>query len=309
MSSDIIVFPADKWDELEGWSYLGYSYKDMAIHFGINVDDFITQANNESSELYYHIRKGILKNEGETFLQLSTYARNGNITAISEIERIKRDKSFESSKLDIFGGFDSVEVLDKISSFLTNSKGVELSPDESIYMELLSLIVSIDKKFGKRGVIKFLISDRFKFTHSKASDLYNEAINLFYSDKGLSKTVLRAKYAESLDNAALVVLNTAKSSKDFAVFKDLKKEAANLRQLNEVDEQGGTTVNYLPVIRIYAVDAKGLGITINRLEVGKFIDNCEQIPQLDKAIFKQHAMVDDINFEKLLEYAQEKGTV
>lgn len=309
MSTDIIVLPADKWNELELWSYSGYSYKDMAINFGCNVEEFVREAQNENSKLYYHIRRGILKHEGETFMKLAEYARNGNITAISELEKIRRDKSFETSKLDIFGGFDSVEVLDKISAFLTDSKGVELSPNEAMYMELLAIIVSIDKRFGKRGAVKFLTSERFGFKHSKASDLYNEAINMFYSDRGISKDILREKYAEQLDNAALVVLNTAKSPKDFAVYKDLIKEVANLRKLNELDEISEIGNNYLPIIRLFSVDAKFLGISVNRTEVAKFIDNCEQIPKLDKQMYKQQAMAEDINFQMILEHAQEKSTV
>lgn len=65
--------------------------------------------------------------------------------------------------------------------------------------------------------------------------MYEHSINLFYSDSKIEKKALRNLKAQQLEDAAKMVLDTAKEPSDFEIYGKLIKLSAEILQLNQPD--------------------------------------------------------------------------
>ena len=78
--------------------------------------------------------------------------------------KVKRDKSFAVSKLDLFGGTADLEAWARIEEYLSSGKASDLSAKERVWLDLLMLIHSLDWKYGKRVTMRFLTSKPVSLT-------------------------------------------------------------------------------------------------------------------------------------------------
>lgn len=303
MNSEKVVLSNDDLTEIETLSSLFYSVTEIALYLGIDyhyLNGLITTETTPESIAY---RRGVLISEININKKLLGDAEAGSVKAIQEINKIKRNKGFQSSKLDIFGGFENKETLDKIKHYVLKGDYTALKPNEGFYIDVLILISSLDRRVGKRSVLKFL-TDHLKLTYAKAIDLYNESINLFYCDKGIAKDALRNKYAEELDQAAAAALAVAQNSRDYECYAKIKEVAAKIRQFDKEDPEPLDNNYYRKPVKLFSTDTKVLGLSANRTEVAEIIDGLD-LPETDKNRLRQDAQLTSINIDNLLNESQE----
>src|SRR5690606_40218668 len=102
----------------------------------------------------------------------------------------------------------------------------------------------------------------------RASEMYDEAINLFYGNRTINKKALRHKYAERLENAANVVAANAETSRDWEVYGNLMKQAATMQELDKPDVEKLPKEMYLPPVKVYTLEPETVGLpSINRNEL------------------------------------------
>ena len=293
--------------ELERLSALGYTIKDMALYFLKDINLFELAANDPESTINRHIKRGMLVSIAKEQMAILEAAEGGNITASQQLGKIRRDRGFEISKLDIFGGFDSIKSFEKLQNYVDNGCQDDISNEEAIWIEALTLMNSMDRKYGRRSTIAFFTKAPFNLTYSRASTMFDEAQNLFYIDRNIEKKALRNKKAEQIEEAANVVKNMAVTSKDFEIYGNLQMQAAKLRELDKPDPESLAKELYLKPVRVFSLDATTIGLPgINRLELVQQIDELA-IPERDKERLKQDAMVNPINLENTLNELQEES--
>jgi len=294
-------------EELERLSALGYSTEDMAMYFSIQKELFIRAANDPDSTINYHIHRGKMVSIAREQLAILTSAESGNITASQQLEKIRRNKGFEISKLDIFGGFDTAESYQKLEDYILTGGSKDLSKEETIYLEALTLMNSMDRKYGRRRTVEFFTKPPFNLKYSRASEMYDEALALFYTDRNVEKKALRHKLAEQIAEAALLVKTMANCAKDMEIYGTLKMQESNLRELHKADPVPLSKELYIRPVRLFSLDPEMVGITgINRQEIASQIDELE-IPERDKLRLRQDAMIDAIKLEDTLDELEEES--
>lgn len=293
--------------DLERLAALGYSIEQMAMYFKVPLEQFKQAAENSLSTTSFHIRRGQLMSIAKEEMAILEQAEGGNITASQHLARIRRNRGFEISKLDIFGGFEDQSAFQKLEDFIQSAGTVELSKEEAIYLEALTLMNSMDRKYGRRNVIAFFTKRPFNLSYSRASEMYDEAINLFYSDRNTEKKALRNKRAEMLEEAARMVLKMASCSKDLEIYGNLIVQASKLQGLDKDDAPVLPQDVYMKPVRLFSLDPAIIGLpAVNRQEVAAQIDMLE-IPERDKLRLRQDAMLDQINLESNLDELEEES--
>src|SRR5690606_15890702 len=124
-----------------------------------------------------------------------------DVPASKQLGEIRRSVNWELSKVNIFGGFDSKELIQKLEDYLENGSVNDLSKEETVYLDALTLFNSIYRKYGRRRSVQFFTKPPFGLTWSRASEMCDEAINLFYIDRNVQRQAIRTLYAEQLDEA------------------------------------------------------------------------------------------------------------
>lgn len=178
----------------------------------------------------------------------------GDLPAINHLEKIRREKSFKTSKLDIFGTFDNEKAFRRVYEYMAEGRTNDLSNNEKLFLDLLSIINSIDRQVGKRAAIKFL-TQQLGYSYDRAADYYNQADALFYSNRNTTKEALRNKYAELLEDLAHAAKNVATTPKDYEAVGEIISKAAKIRKLDEPEIQRLPPQMYMrPLARILADD-------------------------------------------------------
>lgn len=111
-----------------------------------------------------------------------------------------------------------------MSEYVAAGRTAELSNNEKLFIDLLSIINSLDRQFGKRSTIK-LLTQQFGYSYDRAVDYYDQADQLFYSNRNTTKEAMRNKYAEMLDNIAHAALLTAQTPKDYEAVSEIIAKA------------------------------------------------------------------------------------
>lgn len=307
MDNGLVYLDPDQLEELEKLAALGYTHDELAMYFLADKSKFIQSANDPESLISFHIKRGKLMSTAREQLQIMASAEGGNITASQQLEKIRRTRGFEISKLDIFGGFEDKEAYQKLESFIMSEGKVDLSAEESIYLEALTMMNSMDRKYGRRKTIAFFTKPPFNLKYSSAAEMYDEALNLFYTDRNQEKKAVRHKYAELLEEAALLARTMAVSSKDLEVYGNLMTQAAKVRQLDKADPEPIPKELYLRPVRVFSLDPETVGITaINRQDVASQIEALE-IPERDKIRLRKDALLEAINIGETLDELQEES--
>lgn len=302
-----IELTAEQLEELERMSALGYEPADMAMFFKLDKDLFCRAAEDPVSNVNYHIRRGKLMSMAREQMAILSSAETGNVQSSQQLEKIRRNRGFEISKSDIFGGFTDKKAYQKLEDFIESGGKADLSSEESIYLEALTMMHSMDRKYGRKNTITFFTKPPFNLGNSRASEMYDEAINLFYSDRKIEKKALRHRKAELLEELARMGLQMANSVKDLEVIGNLQMQAAKLQELDKPDPEKLPTELYRKQYRVFTLNPELVGIPgINRQTLADQIDGLE-IPEADRLRVRQDAMIDQINFEDNLNELTEEN--
>lgn len=293
--------------ELENLSALGYSLDDMAMYFDVDKIYFRQAAQNVESKIYYYIQRGKLMAAAKEQLELLKAAETGNVTASEHLGKIRRTKGWEVSKLDIFGGFEDKRLLDRINDYVQSGSLNDLKNEEAIYLDALLLFAGMGRRYGRRNTVAFFTKPPFGLKYARASEMYDEAINLFHADRQIERKAMRHLFAEQLQEAALVVRENAQSAKDWEVYGNLLTQASRMLGLDKDDPEKPPAEQFAKPIRYYSLDPGDVGLhTIDRQQVARQIESLE-IPEREKIRIRQDARIEHVNLEERLNELEENS--
>lgn len=307
MEFGFLLHDEEKVKELERLAALAYKPEEMALYFDVDKIFFVQAALDVNSKIYYHIKRGQLMSLAQEQMSLLGSAETGNVTASQQLGKIRRDRGWQVSKMDIFGGIVDKKLVQQLQDYLETGSLGKMSNEEAIYLDALTLINSMGRKYGRRNTVSFFTKAPWNLKYARASEMYDEAVTLFYTDRTIEKKALRNMYADALDEAAMVVRDNALSSKDWEVYGNLTVQAAKLRELDKPDPEKLDKEIYLKPVRYYSVDVEMIGLpAINRHTLGKQIDMLE-IPEREKIKLKQDAMIENVRLEERLNELEEEN--
>ena len=295
----------EAWDKLEILSGLDYSIDKIATYFGINKTIFRQIAADDDSFLAERLKAGKIKQDMDERLGLHRLAAEGDVPAQKQIHDIKRTRAFKISKMDIFGTFESKKILESLNDYIQAGKSIkDISAEEQLYIDTLVFIRDMDGIYGRKATVEFFVK-HFGLKHQRASEMYEESLNLFFGNRNINKKSLRAKFADKLEQAANVVAQNAESSRDWEVYGNLIKQAASMLELDKPDVEKLPKEMYLPTIKVYTLDAETVGLPpINRMELAAEIDALDH-PESVKESLKQDALINKLDIASRLDKIEE----
>lgn len=194
-----------------------------------------------------------------------------------------------------------------LEAYIESGSTGKMSDDEIEYLEILTLMNSMRRKYGIEKTMKFFQRHPYNISAYRAKQMFDETINLFYSSEKVEKKALRALKAEQLEKAAELVLATANCSADIEVYGKLIKDSAMIRQLDKADPPTIPEELYTKPIKIYSLDPATLKLPrVDRNKLGARIDALDA-PEADKRRFRQEAQVEDIDFIELIDGTTQKN--
>ena len=295
-------FPLDdeRISQLESLAGLGYSVDEIAMYFDVDKVFFRQAALDVESPIHYHIKRGQMMAVANAEIALLAASNTGDVPAMDQLAKIRRDKGWETSRLDIFGGILDKKLIEKIEDHLDSGgkKGFDRS-DERLWFDALTLAIHLQRKIGRRNTVS-LFHKSYGMKLTQASQLVDEAVRLFYSDRFTDRRSLRHLLAENILEGAIIVRDNANSSSDWKVFTEMQLAAAKLLRLDEVEEDRLDDKLFQPPVRVYSLDVVNVGLPApNRQLLAQQIDSLE-VPEREKIRLRQEAMIDVIQLEERL---------
>lgn len=285
----------EEWDKLELLSALDYSHDRIATYFDINKTIFKQIAKDPDSYLSERLEAGKLKQDMDERVALHDLAASGDVPAQKQLYEIKRTRAFKISKLDIFGSFENKRMLEQLNDYIQSNGQLDVTIEEQIYIDALIFMRDMDGIYGRRATVDFFVK-HFKLKYQRASEMYDEAVNLFFGDRNVNKKALRHKFAERLEQAAQVVAMNAETPKDWEIFGNLTVQAGKMLELDKQDPEKLPAGAYLKPVNVYTLDPDMVGLpSINRNTLAAEIDALDQ-PEAVKSSIRQDAMIDEIDF-------------
>ena len=292
----------DYLENLEKFGALEWDSKKIIIYFGFEQEDanlFNIEFSAQNSKIRRTYEKGRLKAIADIEFNLLKDATSGNINAIQELNKLRSAKKFSFTKLDIIGGFTDVAVFERIQEYISTGSSGVLTNEEKEYFDTLNIIYSLDGHYGKRNTIKF-IKKYAKVSYEKASALYYEACEMFYSGQQLSRDALRAKSAERLDTLYSLALASVKTPKDIEIVANIEVQRAKILALDKPDPIILPKEQYIKQVRLLSTSSETIGIkAINRDELTKQINSIPDISEAIKRRIRQESGVDNVD---IIEY-------
>jgi hypothetical protein len=229
-----LVINAETLRLLQAFGAVYWSTDEIADWFGItDLAWWRGEVSNRGSTIARAIRRGELDQRAKVELRILQGAQAGDEDDIGTYRTMMRDKSFALSKLDLFGGADDAGLWQQIYDYIASGSRGKLSEKERNYLDLLNLIYSLDGRFGKRKVIGFLTSEAFGYTHAQATNLYSEALELFYANRNISRKALKEKTADMYDTLYQAAVAAAKSTADYMLAADILTKKAKMLRLDQ----------------------------------------------------------------------------
>lgn len=279
---------------------LGWPEGDIAQSLGLSYSDFMNRVADPADELFDSVNRGRLQKRAEVEIKIARGAAAGDTDSIKQFSEIVRDRSFSISKLDLFGGAEKEGSFQRIRDYIASGSKGSLSEKEQVYVDILTLIYSLDGQYGKRRTIKFLTSAPFNFSYDHASDMYSEATEMFYCNRKISKEALRNKIADQFDALYIAARDAAQTSKDYEVAANILANKARALQLDKEDPAKLPAEMYVKPFRVLSLTPEAIGLpTVNRQELGRQIEGLVA-PEMVKKRLKMEAGVTDMNVEEML---------
>lgn len=279
---------------------LGWPEGDIAQSLGLSYSDFMNRVADPADELFDSVNRGRLQKRAEVEIKIARGAAAGDTDSIKQFSEIVRDRSFSISKLDLFGGAEKEGSFQRIQDYIASGSKGSLSEKEQVYVDILTLIYSLDGQYGKRRTIKFLTSAPFNFSYDHASDMYSEATEMFYCNRKISKEALRNKIADQFDALYIAARDAAQTSKDYEVAANILANKARALQLDKEDPAKLPAEMYVKPFRVLSLTPEAIGLpTVNRQELGRQIEGLV-VPEMVKKRLKMEAGVTDMNVEEML---------
>lgn len=298
-------------DDLSSLAALGWTDAELAGFLDITERQLAAiladPTSTDDPNIRDAIKCGQLEKRAKIELAVVRGAMEGDSGSIDQFRDIVRDKSFSISKLDLFGGAEKEGAFERIQEYIASGSKGDLSDKERVYIDLLTLIYSLDGQYGKRRTVRFLTSEPFGLPYQRAADIYSEAMELFYCNRKVSKDALRNKMADQFDTLYVAARDAAKTSKDYAVAADILANKARALQLDKDDPAKLPAEIYQPMFRLLSATPESIGLpAANRDELERQIDTVVA-PEAVKRRLRTDAGITDLDIVKYLEDAKEES--
>lgn len=298
-------------DDLSSLAALGWTDAELAGFLDITerqlADILADPTSTDNPNIRDAIKRGQLEKRAKIELAVVRGAMDGDAGSIEQFRDIVRDKSFSISKLDLFGGAEKEGAFERIQEYIASGSKGDLSDKERVYIDLLTLVYSLDGQYGKRRTVRFLTSEPFGLPYQRAADIYSEAMELFYCNRKVSKDALRNKMADQFDTLYVAARDAAKTSKDYAVAADILANKARALQLDRDDPAKLPAEVYQPMFRLLSATPESIGLpAANRDELERQIDTVVA-PESVKRRLRTDAGITDLDIVKYLEDAKEES--
>lgn len=298
-------------DDLSSLAALGWTDAELAGFLDITERQLAAiladPTSTDDPNIRDAIKRGQLEKRAKIELAVVRGAMEGDSGSIDQFRDIVRDKSFSISKLDLFGGAEKEGAFERIQEYIASGSKGDLSDKERVYIDLLTLVYSLDGQYGKRRTVRFLTSEPFGLPYQRAADIYSEAMELFYCNRKISKDALRNKMADQFDTLYVAARDAAKTSKDYAVAADILANKARALQLDRDDPAKLPAEVYQPMFRLLSATPESIGLpAANRDELERQIDTVVA-PEAVKRRLRTDAGITDLDIVKYLEDAKEES--
>lgn len=195
---------------------------------------------------------------------------------------------------------------EKLQDYIQSGSKTELLDEELSYLEMLYLLNSLRRKYGKENALAFVQRQPYNISYRRARSMYDEAINLFYADDNIEKQAHRNMLYDELMAAAKVVLMTAENSRDMEVYGDLVAKAYKIKGLDQPEPPRVPEELYKKPIKVYSLNPEHIKLPkVDRDALAERIDNL-LISENEKSRLKQDGMVTDIDFIEMYDDQEEK---
>lgn len=294
----------EKDDSLDRIAYLAaLGWPDNEIFISEGIDE-----KSVPEEVREAIEHGRLKKRADIEIAVARAAASGTPEAVKQFNEVVRDKSFSLSKLDLFGGPEDEGAFERIQDYIAGGSRGNLSQKEQVYIDLLTMIYSLDGQWGKRRTIKFLTSKPFSFSYEQAANMYAESIEMFFANRKVSKEAMRAKMADQYDTLYALAMQNARTTKDFEIAAGILSSKAKVLRLDQDDPQQLPAENYSKQFRVLSLSPEVIGLPrANRDELARQIDGIVA-PEAVKKRLRVDAGIDDLDIVKLMDnVAQEES--
>lgn len=281
---------------------LGWPEKEICDCMGFDPAWFHQQWTDSGSEISRLVRQGGLQERAKMEIKVFSDAQGGDADALEQFRHITRDRSFSISKLDLYGGSSDIGAFTRLRNYMERGDKEGLTDKEAVYFDLLSMVHSLDLRLGKRKAIQVLTSSPFDFTYDRASNVYAEAIELFYADRNVSRDALRAKAADQFDALYHLAMEAAKTPKDYEIAAGILAQKAKLQRLDKEDPAVLPEAGYAKQYRLLSITAESIGLpSANRDELAAQIDSLIDVPEAEKNRLRMEAGIKDLDIIKVLE--------
>ncbi len=172
-------------------------------------------------------------------------------------------------------------------------------PEEIVfYLQEMEKVLGMSRRFdkysGRDGVINHLV--KFDgYSQYLASKLYDDTIEYFYFDRGISFKSYVNRISEKMEKAADLALLMAENTNDVV------KSIGAYKQVIEVIEKAKDNGDEIPQelldkpVKLYTMVAKDLGLPeANRYELGRFIDELPDLTEAQRMKAKRDAQLKPI---------------
>lgn len=294
----------EKDDSLDRIAYLAaLGWPDNEIFISEGIDE-----KSVPKEVREAIEHGRLKKRADIEIAVARAAASGTPEAVKQFNEVVRDKSFSLSKLDLFGGPEDEGAFERIQDYIAGGSRGNLSQKEQVYIDLLTMIYSLDGQWGKRRTIKFLTSKPFSFSYEQAANMYAESIEMFFANRKVSKEAMRAKMADQYDTLYALAMQNARTTKDFEIAAGILSSKAKVLRLDQDDPQQLPAENYSKQFRVLSLSPEVIGLPrANRDELARQIDGIVA-PEAVKKRLRVDAGIDDLDIVKFMDnVAQEES--
>ena len=284
-------------DTLERVSYLaalGWEDGDIFKSEGI-AENAVTQEVRDAIEC------GRLRKRADIEIAVAKAAATGQPEAVKQYNETVRDRSFSFSKLDLFGGAEDEGAFERIQNYISGGSRGDLSQKEQVYIDLLTMIYSLDGQWGKRRTVKFLTSKPFSFSYEQAANMYAEAVEMFFANRKVSKDAMRAKMADQYDTLYALAMQNARTTKDFEIAAGILSGKAKVLQLDKDDPEQLPAENYQKQYRLLSLSPEVIGLPrANRDELARQIDGIVA-PEGVKKHLRVDAGIDDMDIVQFID--------
>ncbi|MFV0376903.1 MAG: hypothetical protein ACK5JD_06315 [Mangrovibacterium sp.] len=188
----------------------------------------------------------------------------------------------------------------EISEYIETGSKSKLTEEELEYLDILIKMNAMRRRYGLNETIAFFTKPPYKISLYRSKQMFEESINLFYSDEVLEKKAARNLKAEQFEQAAQLALEAAQSVKDLEIYRALLWDSYKARQLDQPDPLQIPKELYERPIKIYTLNPTQAKLPdIDRNELAKEIDALPET-EANKKRWKQEAMIEDVDFLEMI---------